>query len=192
MKLRGNSHEGIFLSLCMCLCVACGGDDDPSPQSSGSESENTQTSTTPDPGSTGSTPGSEQGTESSAPGSETNGETETGEGTDTEATGGTESEVSSGPPATPCEARCAVEVACPKVSCFVWGEDLDTCITECEANLVEAMDWSPQCNDAWEGIEGCIGTLSCEEYTEYCDAAVKDYPCFAEAEIHAIECAGQS
>jgi hypothetical protein len=65
------------------------------------------------------------------------------------------------------------------------------CIDWCEANLVKAEAFSPFCEDAWEALSACFGTLDCTEFAEYEAAAMSPYPCDDEAAALAFECAGQ-
>lgn len=76
-------------------------------------------------------------------------------------------------------------------ACSDEWKSVEACITWCEGNLVKAGDFSLFCQMAWSNLSACFGTLDCEEYTAYLEAAVVDYPCVAEANSLAFECKGQ-
>jgi hypothetical protein len=91
-----------------------------------------------------------------------------------------------------CVAGCIVEFGCQDTcECGKTWESEAACVQWCEANLAKAETFTEFCRDAWEGISACIGTLACDEYREFHNPQVPDYPCVDEADLLAFECKGQ-
>jgi len=102
------------------------------------------------------------------------------------ATGGTETESTTGGPNQACVDGCAVEFMCGTE--WMSAED---CVSWCEANLVEANEFSPFCRDAWEGVSACVATLTCEEFMQWQDPMEFPYPCSDADVTLSVECKGQ-
>jgi hypothetical protein len=96
------------------------------------------------------------------------------------------------PPNEACVAGCMIEFGCQDTcECgTVWTGEAE-CVQWCDANLEEAELFSTFCRDAWEAVSACIGTLSCEQYHQFHNPDVPDYPCVSEADTLAFECEGQ-
>ena len=99
---------------------------------------------------------------------------------------------STGDPMTACAAGCEIEYGCQDTcECSTMWKSAEACTQWCEANLEKAALFSPFCRDAWEGMSACYATLDCDEYHQFHNPAVPDYPCVSEAETLAFECKGQ-
>lgn len=106
----------------------------------------------------------------------------------TEGTSGTDdgSGTTEGGPSQACADGCAVEFMCGTE----WPSEAD-CVTWCEANLLEAEDFSLFCRLAWEGVSACLGTLTCKEFAQWEDPTMVPYPCFDADVVLEVECKGQ-
>ncbi|MCA9709916.1 MAG: hypothetical protein KDK70_29020 [Myxococcales bacterium] len=139
--------------------------------STGSGSEGDPTTAGPDPDST------------STGQAET---TSTTNATDTTGTTGTDTDTTTDGHNQACVDGCVVEFMCGTE----WSSE-DECVTWCETNLDKANAFSPFCRDAWEALSACLGTLTCEEFTEWQDPAMFPYPCSDADAILNVECEGQ-
>ena len=91
-----------------------------------------------------------------------------------------------------CVAGCMIEFGCQDTcECGTTWRSEDACVQWCDANLGEAELFSSFCRDAWEAMSACIGTLTCEQYQQFHNPDVPDYPCVSEADTLAFECEGQ-
>lgn len=104
-------------------------------------------------------------------------------------TGGTEGSSSSGGNSgeEDCAAQCGVVFMCTK---GIWETEQD-CTDSCVANLEKAGAFSPFCEQAWQSLAVCLGTLTCEEYMQWQAPMEIPYPCLDEDDALAFECEGQ-
>jgi len=173
------------------LALAACGDDGPSGE--GTETSPSTSSTTGDASRSSSTgPGSSTGTnpsdDTTTSTTTTGSDSSTGEGTTLgeSSSGGSDTGTTTGAGVSACEEGCVVEAACG----MRWASE-DECVIACEANLVEAGRFSPFCQQAWENVSECVGTLTCEEFVQWETPTEFPYPC-SDADVGLeIECEGQ-
>jgi hypothetical protein len=193
--LRGRASGLLGLA----LAAACS-DDGFTNQSSGQAEASTtgtpNTATAGDEGPLGETladadtapsPGTTQGDVDSSTGP-IGPETITGTGTEaaTDTGTGTATDGTTGGGGQACAEGCAVEFACG----MEWASE-EECVAWCEANLVKAAAFSPFCADAWEAVSACLGTLTCEEFSQWQSPMMFPYPCSDADVALSVECKGQ-
>ncbi len=166
--------------------AACTGGGSPA-SGTGTSSDDGSAADTRGVSTTSTTSSSSSSSSSSGPPGTTTGVGSTGLDSTGSTTGGDSSGTTTGRPReAPCVVGCEVEFACGKR----WP-DVRSCVTACEANLVEAEAYEIACRAAWEDLHVCLGTLSCEEFAQWANPTRFPYPCVSADQVLAFECKGQ-
>jgi len=80
-----------------------------------------------------------------------------------------------------CPDVCSVITSCT-------GQSTESCMEQCEGDLMQATEFSAACRAAVNDLTACVGGLSCEQLDAWFEEVPADsYPCIAE-EIAVEEC----
>ncbi|MCH9688149.1 MAG: hypothetical protein K0V04_42350 [Deltaproteobacteria bacterium] len=182
--LRSTTIRAALLGLVV-ASAACGEDDAVATPAT-TTSSGTSGNTTAQPGTSSTAADDTRGASTGPSSSGTTTPSSTSSTTTASTAGETTTTGTTGPVVPPCEAGCEIEFGCSRQ----WRSE-QACIDSCEANLLEAEQFHRACRAAWENLHECLGTLSCEEFTEWFDPMRFPYPCLSEDEVLAFECKGQ-